>query len=80
MWSTRGSAAACAIRICFAAAASVHEAAAALAPSKHLLWRAMGARALYLYAGVQDTLFRIHGTNQPEYWMCDFVGLHPADQ
>jgi lipoprotein-anchoring transpeptidase ErfK/SrfK len=27
----------------------------------------MGARALYLYAGDQDTLFRIHGTNQPEY-------------
>jgi lipoprotein-anchoring transpeptidase ErfK/SrfK len=27
----------------------------------------MGARALYLYAGGQDTLFRIHGTNQPEY-------------
>jgi lipoprotein-anchoring transpeptidase ErfK/SrfK len=25
----------------------------------------MGARALYLYAGDQDTLFRIHGTNQP---------------
>ncbi len=27
----------------------------------------MGARALYLYADGQDTLFRIHGTNQPEY-------------
>jgi lipoprotein-anchoring transpeptidase ErfK/SrfK len=27
----------------------------------------MGARALYLYAGGQDTLYRIHGTNQPEY-------------
>ncbi|MBA4791673.1 MAG: L,D-transpeptidase [Pseudomonadota bacterium] len=26
----------------------------------------MGARALYLYQGNQDTLFRIHGTNQPE--------------
>jgi lipoprotein-anchoring transpeptidase ErfK/SrfK len=26
----------------------------------------MGARALYLYQGVSDTLFRIHGTNQPE--------------
>jgi lipoprotein-anchoring transpeptidase ErfK/SrfK len=25
----------------------------------------MGARALYLYAGGQDTLYRIHGTNQP---------------
>ena len=27
----------------------------------------MGARALYLYAGNRDTLYRIHGTNQPEY-------------
>jgi lipoprotein-anchoring transpeptidase ErfK/SrfK len=27
----------------------------------------MGARALYLYSDGQDTLFRIHGTNQPEY-------------
>src|SRR5215467_3659474 len=27
----------------------------------------MGARALYLYAGGRDTLYRIHGTNQPEY-------------
>ncbi|MBV8792337.1 MAG: L,D-transpeptidase [Pseudolabrys sp.] len=27
----------------------------------------MGARALYLYAGNKDTLYRIHGTNQPEY-------------
>lgn len=27
----------------------------------------MGARALYLYQGNRDTLFRIHGTNQPEY-------------
>jgi lipoprotein-anchoring transpeptidase ErfK/SrfK len=26
----------------------------------------MGARALYLYAGGKDTLYRIHGTNQPE--------------
>ena len=25
------------------------------------------ARALYLYQGNRDTLFRIHGTNQPEY-------------
>jgi len=25
----------------------------------------MGARALYLYTGGQDTLYRIHGTNQP---------------
>ncbi len=27
----------------------------------------MGARALYLFQGNRDTLFRIHGTNQPEY-------------
>src|SRR3954465_9513257 len=27
----------------------------------------LGARALYLYEGNEDTLYRIHGTNQPEY-------------
>ena len=27
----------------------------------------LGARALYLFQGNKDTLFRIHGTNQPEY-------------
>jgi lipoprotein-anchoring transpeptidase ErfK/SrfK len=27
----------------------------------------MGARGIYLYSGGKDTLFRIHGTNQPEY-------------
>jgi lipoprotein-anchoring transpeptidase ErfK/SrfK len=27
----------------------------------------MGARAIYLYAGNKHTLYRIHGTNQPEY-------------
>jgi lipoprotein-anchoring transpeptidase ErfK/SrfK len=27
----------------------------------------MGARGLYLFANGKDTLFRIHGTNQPEY-------------
>src|SRR5437588_2422184 len=26
----------------------------------------MGARGIYLYQGTRDTLFRIHGTNQPE--------------
>jgi lipoprotein-anchoring transpeptidase ErfK/SrfK len=26
----------------------------------------LGARALYLYQGKQDTLYRIHGTNEPE--------------
>ncbi len=27
----------------------------------------MGSRAMYLYSGGKDTLYRIHGTNQPEY-------------
>ena len=27
----------------------------------------MGARAMYLHEGGRDTLYRIHGTNQPEY-------------
>jgi len=27
----------------------------------------LGARAIYLYEGGKDTLYRIHGTNQPEY-------------
>jgi lipoprotein-anchoring transpeptidase ErfK/SrfK len=27
----------------------------------------LGARGIYLYQGDRDTLFRIHGTNQPEY-------------
>ena len=27
----------------------------------------LGARSLYLYDGSKDTLYRIHGTNQPEY-------------
>jgi lipoprotein-anchoring transpeptidase ErfK/SrfK len=27
----------------------------------------MGARGMYLYSGSKDTLYRIHGTNQPEY-------------
>ena len=27
----------------------------------------MGARAMYLYENGKDTLYRIHGTNQPEY-------------
>jgi lipoprotein-anchoring transpeptidase ErfK/SrfK len=27
----------------------------------------MGARAMYLFSGNKDTLYRIHGTNQPEY-------------
>jgi lipoprotein-anchoring transpeptidase ErfK/SrfK len=30
----------------------------------------MGARALYLYANGQDTLYRIHGTNQPDSSGC----------
>jgi lipoprotein-anchoring transpeptidase ErfK/SrfK len=27
----------------------------------------LGARAIYLFEGNKDTLYRIHGTNQPEY-------------
>jgi len=27
----------------------------------------LGARGIYLYEGNKDTLYRIHGTNQPEY-------------
>lgn len=27
----------------------------------------MGSRAMYLFANGKDTLFRLHGTNQPEY-------------
>jgi lipoprotein-anchoring transpeptidase ErfK/SrfK len=27
----------------------------------------LGARAIYLYQGAKDTLYRIHGTNQPEF-------------
>ena len=27
----------------------------------------LGARGIYLYLGNKDTLYRIHGTNQPEY-------------
>jgi lipoprotein-anchoring transpeptidase ErfK/SrfK len=27
----------------------------------------MGARGMYIYSGNKDTLYRIHGTNQPEY-------------
>jgi lipoprotein-anchoring transpeptidase ErfK/SrfK len=26
----------------------------------------LGARAMYLYQGDRDTLYRIHGTNEPE--------------
>jgi lipoprotein-anchoring transpeptidase ErfK/SrfK len=35
-----------------------------VAPGPH---NPMGARALYVYSGNKDTLYRIHGTNQPEY-------------
>jgi len=35
-----------------------------VAPGPH---NPMGARALYIYQGNRDTLYRIHGTNQPEY-------------
>jgi lipoprotein-anchoring transpeptidase ErfK/SrfK len=35
-----------------------------VAPGPH---NPMGARALYLFQGNKDTLYRVHGTNQPEY-------------
>ena len=35
-----------------------------MAPGPH---NPMGSRALYVYEGNKDTLYRIHGTNQPEY-------------
>ena len=35
-----------------------------VAPGPH---NPLGSRALYIYAGSRDTLYRIHGTNQPEY-------------
>ena len=35
-----------------------------VAPGPH---NPMGARALYLYVGNKDTLYRVHGTNQPEF-------------
>ena len=41
----------------------------------------MGARGIYLYVNGKDTLFRIHGTNQPEYiGQAISSGLHPHDQ
>ena len=41
----------------------------------------MGARGMYLFSGNKDTLYRIHGTNQPEYiGQADFLRLHPHDQ
>ena len=41
----------------------------------------MGARGLYLYQGNKDTLFRIHGTNQPEHiGMARIVRLHSYDE
>ncbi len=35
-----------------------------VAPGPH---NPMGARALYLFVGSKDTLYRVHGTNQPEH-------------
>lgn len=35
-----------------------------VAPGPH---NPMGSRALYVFDGSKDTLYRIHGTNQPEY-------------
>ena len=35
-------------------------------PIEHALENPLGARALYLFQGKRDTLFRIHGTNEPD--------------
>jgi lipoprotein-anchoring transpeptidase ErfK/SrfK len=35
-----------------------------VAPGPH---NPLGARGIYLYANGKDTLYRVHGTNQPEY-------------
>ena len=35
----------------------------------------MGARGIYLFQGSKDTLFRIHGTNQPEYIAGDLLSI-----
>jgi hypothetical protein len=35
----------------------------------------LGARALYLFQGNKDTLFRIHGTNKPDS-VATAVGIH----
>ena len=40
----------------------------------------LGARAIYLYQGNKDTLYRIHGTNQPDNRPGHLVRLHPHDQ
>ena len=38
----------------------------------------LGARAIYLFDGSRDTLFRIHGTNEPEsHRHGGLLGLHP---
>ena len=38
----------------------------------------LGARALYLFKGNKDTLFRIHGTNEPDtIGKAVLIGLHP---
>ena len=41
----------------------------------------LGARALYLFQDKKDTLFRIHGTNEPELdWQSRFFRVHPDAQ
>ena len=42
-------------------------AATSIATSPFVRLRAASSTLEYLYAGGQDTLYRIHGTNQPEY-------------
>ena len=41
----------------------------------------LGARAMYLWSGNKDTLYRIHGTNEPwTNWHQRLVWLHPPDE
>ena len=41
----------------------------------------LGARALYLFEGKKDTLFRIHGTNEPKLdRQGRLVRMHPDDR
>ena len=68
---------------------------AVLVPARNMLSRApdlpdhmgdgldnpLGTRALYLYQGDKDTLFHIHGTNEPEtIGKASVLRLRPHDE
>jgi lipoprotein-anchoring transpeptidase ErfK/SrfK len=40
----------------------------------------LGARALYLFQGNKDTLFRIHGTNEPGTMTSGIIRVHSHAQ